>query len=109
MIIIAIVVAAELVPRQTVTLDKNKSVARTAGIEKMTVGMTSTTGNVEVSFGDLPNDLVQLNVKGSGHLNLLTNEVPVIINLTSSLSVDGKTLNVQGCEGPDNRKWVLVL
>ncbi len=96
LIIIAIVAAVVFVPWQTVTLDKNKNVARIAGVEKMIVGITSVTGDVEVSFGDLPDNLVQLSVKGLGHLNLLTSKVPVLINLTSSQSVDGKTLNIQG-------------
>ncbi len=96
LVIAAILAAVVFVPWQTASVDESRHVTKAAGFERMTVSITSTTGQIEVGFGDLADDLAQFSVKGSGRLNLLTSKVAVTVNLTSSSSPDGKTLNIQG-------------
>ncbi|MDD1744155.1 MAG: hypothetical protein LUO85_05970 [Methanomassiliicoccales archaeon] len=94
LIVVAIVAVVVLVPWQKASVDENRSVAKTVGVKQMVVSVTANTGLIDVSFGDLGGDLAQLSVKGSGSLNLLTKKAPVVVNLTSTSSVDGMTLNV---------------
>jgi len=101
-LIIVAVVAVMFIPWKAISIDEKRNVAKIPGIEQMIVTIASTAGHVDVSFGDLSDDLAQFSVEGAEHVTLFTENAQYNLNFSASPSIDGKTMNIQADVWFDN-------